>query len=130
MSTRDKLLAAFHGRGGRLLSGADLARSAGVTRGAVWKQVRALQTAGVPIESDARSGYRMPNPSDFSLCSLRLPLSLQHWIRPHYMLSVPSTQIQAKAAADKGAPEGSLWIAEVQTEGRGRHPGAAMPREA
>ena len=46
-------------------SGADLARAAGLTRAAVWKQVQALRAAGLPVEAVPGRGYalaRAPEP--------------------------------------------------------------------
>lgn len=39
----------------------------------------------------------------------------------HFFESIGSTQEEALAAAGGGAPEGSLFVAEQQTAGRGRH---------
>ncbi|MGH9483943.1 MAG: biotin--[acetyl-CoA-carboxylase] ligase, partial [Terriglobales bacterium] len=39
----------------------------------------------------------------------------------HYYDSVDSTQQAARAAVHAGAPEGSVFVAEQQTAGRGRH---------
>lgn len=39
----------------------------------------------------------------------------------HFFESIGSTQEEALAAAAGGAPEGSLFVAEQQTAGRGRH---------
>ncbi|HEY8040998.1 MAG TPA: biotin--[acetyl-CoA-carboxylase] ligase [Polyangiaceae bacterium] len=38
----------------------------------------------------------------------------------HLLASTPSTNDEAKHAAKKGAPHGSTWVAELQTDGRGR----------
>ena len=41
---------------GEPLSGAALAAQAGVTRAAIWKQIEALRTRGVPIEARGAAG--------------------------------------------------------------------------
>lgn len=46
--------------GGDAVSGAALARRAGVTRAAVWKQIEALRLKGVPVEARVGGGYRLP----------------------------------------------------------------------
>ncbi|MGE7139608.1 biotin--[acetyl-CoA-carboxylase] ligase [Luteibacter sp. NPDC031894] len=46
--------------GGDAVSGAALARKAGVTRAAVWKQIEALRLKGVPVEARVGGGYRLP----------------------------------------------------------------------
>ena len=48
--------------GGDAVSGAVLARKAGVTRAAVWKQIEALRLKGVPVEAKVGGGYRLPWP--------------------------------------------------------------------
>ena len=40
-------------------SGAELARVAGLTRAAVWKQVQALRAAGLPVAAVPGRGYRL-----------------------------------------------------------------------
>src|SRR5690606_24884700 len=45
-------------------SGADLARTAGLTRAAVWKQVQALRAAGLAVEAVPGRGYALPRPPD------------------------------------------------------------------
>jgi BirA family biotin operon repressor/biotin-[acetyl-CoA-carboxylase] ligase len=92
-----------------------------ITRPAVWKQIRHLQSMGFPIESVARAGYRLTIQPDFSL-QKELPLhgEVKHWARANYFLQTASTQTLCKRAAVAGAPEGYLAIAEIQTAGRGR----------
>jgi BirA family transcriptional regulator, biotin operon repressor / biotin---[acetyl-CoA-carboxylase] ligase len=120
MSTRDSLLRAFKGREGKVVSGADIAKKLGLTRTAVWKQINALRAMGLPIKSTERNGYRFEGPADFSLLAPRFSASVQSWITPHTNFSTFSTQKLAKAAAAQGAREGELWMAEVQSAGRGR----------
>ena len=45
------------------VSGEALATQLGVTRAAIWKQIAALRTLGLPIEARSRAGYRMPWPT-------------------------------------------------------------------
>ncbi len=44
----------------------------------------------------------------------------QGWIQPHYFLQTHTTQWLAKEGGIAGLPEGHLWIAEIQSKGRGR----------
>ena len=43
-------------------SGSELARAAGLTRAAVWKQVQALRAAGLAIEASPGQGYVLRQP--------------------------------------------------------------------
>lgn len=119
MSTQAKLLAALDGTRD-VISGTQLAKVLGLTRTSIWKQVKSLQAAGIPIESAARNGYRFRGPADLSLSTLRVPAELMGWLQPHYEISTSSTQTLAKEGAAQGLPEGHLWLAEVQAKGRGR----------
>jgi len=116
MSIRDSLLRALDGKPGQAVSGEQLARRLGVSRTTVWKQIKLFKSLGLPIESTGRHGYLLKAPFDRSLISYRAPA----WIQPHYQVSTASTQTLAKAGAAAGLPEGHLWMAEIQTKGRGR----------
>ena len=116
MSIRDSLLRALDGKPGQAVSGEQLARRLGVSRTAVWKQIKMLKSLGLPLQSTGRQGYILKTPFDKSLASYRGPA----WIHPHYQVSTASTQTMAKAGAASGLPEGHLWMAELQTKGRGR----------
>lgn len=118
MSIREQLLGAFAVPAGTPLSGESLAARFRVSRVAVWKHVQALSAMGFPIQSSPRSGYRLSPPFDASLS--RYAKSRQGWITPHYFLNTHTTQRLAKEGGAAGLPEGHLWIAEVQTKGRGR----------
>lgn len=141
MSTRDKLLAALAKPVGARLSGEKLARRLGISRTMVWKHIQALRAWGLPIEGNARAGYRVTGPIDLSLwrwsknrsgkilgnAALTPALSRSQRgrgdiseISPHYFFSTASTQTLAKTGAAMGLAEGTLWIAEQQTAGRGR----------
>lgn len=102
------------------MSGEALAHTLKVTRTAVWKQIHALKNAGFPIRTRPRQGYVLDGVPDFSLAALTFSGELAAWAHPHYALVAPSTQVQAKRAAVSGVPEGHFWIAELQTQGRGR----------
>jgi BirA family biotin operon repressor/biotin-[acetyl-CoA-carboxylase] ligase len=118
--TRDKVLKAFHGRPGKTISGALLAKELGLSRVAIWKQVQALREQGIPIQSDPKTGYRFSAIPDLSLTEFHCPKSLEGWLKFHYEISSDSTQKSAKKGAQEQLQEGHLWISEVQTSGRGR----------
>ena len=102
------------------VSGEALATQLGVTRAAVWKQIAALRTLGLPIEARSRAGYRMPwstqllhTPSIISKLGTApgAPIHL-HW-------ELDSTQDElARLLPD--APDLTVVLAERQTLGRGR----------
>jgi len=92
------------------ISGEFLAKELGVSRAAVWKQLAGLKKFSIPIMGSPHRGYLCKN----------FDLSLLSFEPAHYFLEVESTQILAKQAAEKGALEGELWVAERQRNGKGR----------
>jgi BirA family biotin operon repressor/biotin-[acetyl-CoA-carboxylase] ligase len=97
-----------------------LAKRLGLTRASVWKHIKALKAAGLPIESVRHGGYRFRKPFDFSLLHLASKNRLSGAWKLHYELQVNSTQLRAKQAAELHIPEKHIWAAETQTAGRGR----------
>ena len=108
------------------VSGQWLSEQLGVTRAAVWKYVKELQERGYPIEATPRTGYRITALPDW----LDEPL-LRHALRQqgytgswcgtldtHDMLH--STNQRARELAQNGAAEGTVVLADAQTQGRGR----------
>jgi BirA family transcriptional regulator, biotin operon repressor / biotin---[acetyl-CoA-carboxylase] ligase len=105
-----------------VISGTKLAQEIGVNRSEVWRLVQQLRTLGVEIEGHPASGYQLTAVPD-----LLLPEMLQPLLRGtifgehiHHFYRVGSTNTVAAEAAAAGAPEGSVFIAEQQTAGRGR----------
>ncbi len=107
-------------------SGQLLAKNAGISRSAVWKQVQRLRQCGYTIESLHGQGYRVTAdttyPVPWELCRI-LETSFVGKGRIVYRRSVDSTQSLAIALAEKYRGEnihGAVVIAEQQTSGRGR----------
>ena len=92
----------------------------GITRTSVWKAASELKQEGFPIQSLNREGYRWEQPFDLSLFEAAQLSSFLKGYRLHYSTVVTSTQSLAKQGAAQSAPEGSVWVAERQTTGRGR----------
>lgn len=108
---------------GQPVSGAVLAAQAGVTRAAVWKQVEALRSRGVPIQARGSAGYHLPWPLqmlDAEQILAALPASLPHppgALEVHWELDSTSSELQRRGSA---AADGSFVLAETQSAGRGR----------
>ena len=97
------------------ISGEALGRSLGVSRVAVWKHVEELRSLGYDVAATSR-GYRLQSSPD-----LLLPGEFPGWEdRVHHFAQVDSTMRLARELARKGAPQGTLVTAEIQTGGRGR----------
>ena len=105
-----------------VVSGTKLAQEIGTTRSEVWRVIQQLRTFGVEIAGHPSSGYRLTTIPD-----LLLPEMLQPLVRGtifgehiHHYYRAGSTNTLALEAAAAGAPEGSVFLAEQQTAGRGR----------
>ena len=51
---------------GRVHSGEDIATGLGVSRSAVWNQIKRLQVEGVEVHAVSGKGYRLPGAMNFS----------------------------------------------------------------
>jgi BirA family biotin operon repressor/biotin-[acetyl-CoA-carboxylase] ligase len=88
----------------------------------VWRLIQLLRGLGVDVTGHPATGYQLRSMPD-----LLLPEILQPLLRGttfdshlHHFYKIGSTNTTAMAAAAKGAPEGSVFLAEEQTAGRGR----------
>jgi len=100
---------------GDYISGEILSEQLSISRVSIWKHVRSLKEDGYVIEASVR-GYRLVSSPDLML-PYEFP-GLEE--RIHYFPEIGSTMDAARELAKKGAGEGTIVIAEVQTRGRGR----------
>ena len=104
------------------LSGQDLSDSLKLSRAAVWKHIKKLQSLGYKIDSRPKSGYKLIKTTD-----LLLPWEISDGLetkflgkRIYYFDVIDSTQNFAIDLASKKIESGTLVISEKQTHGRGR----------
>ena len=106
------------------ISGSELAGELGVTRAAVWKQIETLRALGAPIEASAGEGYRLTwpiEPLDESAIRREIgEAALPRVGDLRVVWQIESTNASLLTAAANGAADGSVVVAEVQSEGRGR----------
>jgi len=104
------------------ISGERLAAQLGLSRAAVWKRVHRLKAQGYVIEGSPRRGYRLLGLPDKLLPEEVLQgLKARVFTGPvHHFETLNSTNDLAKDLAARGAPEGTVVVAEAQTGGRGR----------
>ena len=112
--TRNQILKALRDSGD-YVSGETLSEQLGVSRVSIWKHIRSLKEDGYVIDTSAR-GYRLASSPDLML-PYEFP-GLEE--RIHYFSEIGSTMDAARILARKGAKEGTIVIAEVQADGRGR----------
>ena len=116
---RMKILEILKNKGG-YVSGEDMSRELGISRAAVWKHIKKLREEGFDISSVSNKGYLLSEiESDLSEKEILSRLDTEFIARKIvYINSVDSTNEEAKRHSDY--PEGSLFIAENQTAGKGR----------
>jgi BirA family biotin operon repressor/biotin-[acetyl-CoA-carboxylase] ligase len=107
---------------GEYVSGEELARRTAITRAAIWKHIKNLKSRGYDIEAVRHQGYRLVATPDSLSPEQITPLLMGSPIGANivYRKTVDSTNDLAKELAEKGAPEGTVVIAEEQTSGKGR----------
>jgi BirA family biotin operon repressor/biotin-[acetyl-CoA-carboxylase] ligase len=109
--------------GGDAVSGASLARQAGVTRAAVWKQMEALRLKGVPVEAKVGGGYRLPWPTQLleakAIRAACPPAIVPHigMLEVHWDIDSTSSEL---ARRNPVLDDLSFVLAEAQSAGRGR----------
>lgn len=105
-----------------ILSGTKLAQEISSTRSEVWRLVQQLRSLGVDVAGHPSTGYQLKSVPDLLLPEILAPI-LRGTIfsdHIHHFYKISSTSTEAMAAAAAGSPEGSLFLAEEQTAGRGR----------
>ncbi len=105
---------------GDFISGEALSERLGVSRAAVWKHVKGLQSEGYTIEAVRNRGYRLL-PNGVRQEEL-FPYLQTKWLGREYkyLAEVDSTNIAAKNWAAARAANGAVVVADLQTQGRGR----------
>ncbi|MGZ4816763.1 MAG: biotin--[acetyl-CoA-carboxylase] ligase [Terriglobales bacterium] len=105
-----------------VVSGTKLAQEIGTRRSEVWRLIQQLRSLGLDIAGHPATGYQLVRIPDLPLPDvLASPLGATIFSgKVHHYFRVPSTNSEAMQAAAAGAPEGTVFVAEEQTAGRGR----------
>ncbi|HEU5453887.1 MAG TPA: biotin--[acetyl-CoA-carboxylase] ligase, partial [Terriglobales bacterium] len=104
------------------VSGTKVAGEIGVSRSEIWRLVQQLRSMGVAIAGRPATGYQLERVPDLLLPDILAPLLKGTRFSEHilHFFRLGSTNAAAMHAAARGAPEGSVFLAEEQTAGRGR----------
>ena len=104
------------------VSGQQLCDTFGVSRTAVWKAIDNLKKEGYEIEAVRNKGYRLVKVSEQMSKEAIKSLLKTAWMGQQviYFDEIGSTNNEAKAAGDKGGVDGTLFVADMQTAGKGR----------
>jgi BirA family biotin operon repressor/biotin-[acetyl-CoA-carboxylase] ligase len=105
-----------------VVSGTKIGEEISASRSEVWRLIQQLRGLGVDVAGLPATGYQLRSVPD-----LLLPEVLRPFLRGtifnaqlHHFYKIGSTNTAAMAAAAEGAAEGSVFLAEEQTAGRGR----------
>lgn len=122
-TTKDILLAWLKRQRNQWISGEQISNQLGISRTAIWKQIKGLKADGHHIESAPKRGYRLLKTADL-LTSNTIDEGLQTKVmgRPAMKIlhETDSTNVQARTLASQDAAEGTIVVADTQTHGRGR----------
>lgn len=104
------------------VSGQKLCSQFGVSRTAVWKEIKKLKAEGYRIEAVPNKGYRLAEPADVLNEAELESQKNTAWAgsKVVYFDETDSTNHQAKRLAEEGWPHGTLVVAGRQKAGRGR----------
>ncbi|NBI30504.1 biotin--[acetyl-CoA-carboxylase] ligase [Chengkuizengella marina] len=123
MNMNEQIIQIFLDHPNQYISGEKLSEELNCSRTAIWKHIQTLKKKGYMFESTPRLGYRMlktpPEPLDVSRIISALNTRCMG-LKIKYLQEVDSTQTMAAEMVKKGEEEGTVIIAEQQTDGRGR----------
>ncbi|MGI9290677.1 MAG: biotin--[acetyl-CoA-carboxylase] ligase [Gammaproteobacteria bacterium] len=109
---------------GELHSGSELAAGLGITRSAVWKQIKNLKALGIEVDAQAGQGYRLNAPHELlELQAIQrelteASLSLLEELNLSWMSESTSNELLQQAPPNAGSAR--VFLAEYQSAGRGR----------
>lgn len=109
---------------GSVHSGEQLGSALGISRAAVWKQLKKLDALGVAVEAVKGRGYRLARPIeplDGVAIVAQLPADARHLLtRLLIEDQLVSSNGLLRERFQQGAGHGEICLAETQTAGRGR----------
>ena len=105
-----------------VVSGTKIAEELGVSRSEVWRLIEQLRELGVQIQGHPATGYQLGAIPDLLLPDALAPLVKGTLFANdiHHYFRIGSTNVAAMQAGAAGEPEGSVFVAEEQTAGKGR----------
>ncbi|MBF0449017.1 MAG: biotin--[acetyl-CoA-carboxylase] ligase [Magnetococcales bacterium] len=123
-----QLLGALRLGDGQPVSGKAIGLALSVSRAAVWKRIEGLRKVGYRIDSVPRRGYVLTLEPDTPTPEAVGPLldhsTRQHGLfaqeKIHFFETLDSTNIQAGILARAGALDGTVVVADHQSQGKGR----------
>jgi BirA family biotin operon repressor/biotin-[acetyl-CoA-carboxylase] ligase len=109
---------------GEFHSGEELGKSLGISRAAIWKQLKQLESLELSLQSVKGLGYRLTEPIIFldaeKISAQLMPSVLSQMADIRVVESIDSTNSELIDQSRYGLPSGTVLIAEQQLAGRGR----------
>lgn len=105
-----------------VVSGTKIAQEISSSRSEVWRLIQQLRALSVDVAGHPATGYQLRAVPDLLLPEILRPLVRGTIFEEHlrHFYKIGSTNTTAMSAAADGAPEGTVFLAEEQTAGRGR----------
>ncbi len=121
MTVKDKISEILKQNEQNFVSGQEIATNLSVSRNAIWKAVKELETAGYKIESVKNKGYRLlETPDILDIKNIKEMLQNKN-INVFLKQQTVSTNNDAKAMFIEEPSDSILLLANSQTGGRGRN---------
>ena len=102
------------------VSGEDMSRSLGISRAAVWKHINNLKKDGYKIVSVTRKGYMLLSVPDIITSERIYPFLNTRFIARNIRCFDEINSTNEAAKAEHNSPDGTVFISDVQTAGKGR----------
>lgn len=120
-ATKERLAKMLEENRGSFLSGSRIAEQLGITRAAVWKQIRSLMADGYEIDAVTNRGYRLGDRSDVitkeGLLTALGEEGERYTLEVHESITSTNTVLKERA---EDLPDWYVIVSGRQTAGRGR----------
>lgn len=122
MPLKQSVLQKLESNRNNFISGEQIASEFNVSRAAVWKAIKALESEGYIIDSAPNKGYKLNEENDLISKEGIAPFLKKNYKNNNIIVykTIGSTNDEAKLKALEAHPHGSVIIAETQTKGKGR----------
>lgn len=119
---RKKILNILRNSKDEYISGEKLSEELGITRAGIWKHIKNLKESGYVIESISNRGYKLISTPDIIDGNEILPLLTTKYMGRNFIHydEVDSTNVKCRKECNNNPIEGTVIVAEEQTNGKGR----------
>lgn len=119
---RKKILNILRNSKDEYISGEKLSEELGITRAGIWKHIKNLKESGYVIESISNRGYKLISTPDIIDGNEISPLLTTKYMGRNFIHydEVDSTNVKCRKECNNNPIEGTVIVAEEQTNGKGR----------